>query len=199
MGRAKTNDLGMMPKKQGSRNYSAGEQLRLLAEVDRILPTGQADWEAVRMSLNTQEKAGHPHRDVRSLKRKFASLCRAYERTDAAKRTQLHRLAHEAKCRVDGRFYRSRYPGESSELELRDLPVGEIGVPRSTRPPPNSSVICGSPTDATKVLVGSTPLIPNQDIASQHGSPSPCGDAMLGAWHSKLISELKSMYPDERD
>jgi hypothetical protein len=151
------------------------------------------------------------------LKRKFASLCRAYERTDAAKRTQLHRLAHEAKCRVDGRFYRSRYPGESSELELRDLPVGEIGVPRSTRPPPNSSVICGSPTDATKVLVGSTPLIPNQDIASQHGSPSPCGDdfdtlrscncavqhgiveAMLGAWHSKLISELKSMYPDERD
>jgi hypothetical protein len=97
-----------MPKRRGSRNYSLVEQLRLVVEIDNVLPVDTADWKQVGARFNAHETLGKPARSVVSLQRKFASIWRTGERTHRSNRAPLHKLACEVKCRLDDRAGRRR-------------------------------------------------------------------------------------------
>jgi hypothetical protein len=95
-----------MPKKRGSYNYSYAEQIHLLTVIGRILPAEQRGWDAVAADYNADATSLKRVRDIVSLKRKFNSISRAYERASESNRTTLQTLAHEVKHRVDERVCR---------------------------------------------------------------------------------------------
>ncbi|KAG7393437.1 hypothetical protein PHYPSEUDO_009641 [Phytophthora pseudosyringae] len=63
-----------MPKQQGSTNCTYAEQRRLLEVVRSVLPTCDADWEAVVTGYNATEAVSWKRRGLTSLRRKFTCL-----------------------------------------------------------------------------------------------------------------------------
>jgi hypothetical protein len=115
-----------MPKKRGSYNYSYAEQIHLLTVIGRILPVEQRGWDAVAADYNADATSLKRVRDIVSLKRKFNSISRAYERASESNRTTLQTLAHEVKRRVDERVCRQRTrgrlaPQSSSSIVCREV------------------------------------------------------------------------------
>jgi hypothetical protein len=90
-----------MHKQQGSSNDSREEQLRLVNNVGRVLPIVQVAWEAVRAVCNSDATSKSPACPVESLKRKFNSLWRVFESTDADHRTALQVLSRDVTCQID--------------------------------------------------------------------------------------------------
>lgn len=135
-----------MPKKQGSRNYTAAEQLRLVTEVECILPTNETEWQRVGVAFNAHATSVRFVRSLTSLRRKFNSLCRVGEQSERNPLTHLQKFALEVKLRIDGRRYRDvklRIEGHEHSSTVRPLAPPSFRIPDSpvTGPAKNASSV----------------------------------------------------------